>query len=176
LTTTKVDDSQINENKIGDGSSTGGNGSTIGNSVNNSPPRIEYGELDELGRPTGVRATITEDMIKTGTPASSSIKPPGFEGGGPGSPGHARGHLFGNQLGGSGDDPRNLVTLYQNPTNHPAMSGFEGQVRNAVEGGQTVIYSSTPVYQGDNLVPTGVTLNAQGSDGFSLDVTVLNRK
>src|SRR5262245_45819561 len=32
--------------------------------------RIEYGPLDALGRPTGVRATITEDMIGTGTAAN----------------------------------------------------------------------------------------------------------
>src|SRR5262249_48487562 len=40
--------------------------------------RIEYGPLDALGRPTGVRATITEDMIGTGTAANPSITPPGW--------------------------------------------------------------------------------------------------
>jgi len=113
-------------------------------------------------------------IIKTGTPANSSIKPPGFEWGGSDSAGHARGHLLGNQLGGLGDDPRNLVAFYQNPTNHPVMSGFE--VRRAVEFGQTVSYTSTSIYQGDSLVPSRVTISAQGSGGFSLDVTVLNRK
>lgn len=115
-------------------------------------------------------------MIKTGTPANPNIIPPGFEGGGPDSPGHARGHLIGNQLGGSGDDPRNLVTLYQNPTNHPIMSGYERQIRNAVQNGETVIYKSTPIYKGNDLIPVGVTLSAQGSGGFSLNVTVLNKK
>ncbi len=65
-----------------------------------SPKNVIFGELDNLGRPTGVTATITQDMIGTGSKASQSIKPPGFLGGGPGSPGHARGHLLGNQLGG----------------------------------------------------------------------------
>lgn len=145
-------------------------------SEQNNAGNITYGELDDLGRPTGISATITKDMIKTGSPANSSIKPPGFEGGGKDSPGHARGHLLGNQLGGSGDDPRNLVTLFQNPANHPAMSILEGQVRDAVESGQTVIYTATPIYQGDNLVPSGITISAKGSGGFNLSVTVINRK
>ncbi len=136
-------------------------------------PKVIYGELDSLGRPTGINATITSDMIGIGSSASSSIKPPGFLGGGEG---HARGHLFGSQLGGSGKDPRNLVTLYQNPVNTPVMSSFERQVRKAVEAGETINYSVAPIYKGNQLIPSGVTLNANGSEGFQLDVTILNRK
>jgi DNA-entry nuclease len=55
-------------------------------------------------------------MIGTGTSARHSIKPAGFGGQ---KSGHARGHLLGNQLGGSGDDVRNLVTIYQNPVPNP---------------------------------------------------------
>ncbi|MEM9246230.1 MAG: RHS repeat-associated core domain-containing protein, partial [Cyanobacteria bacterium P01_F01_bin.153] len=89
--------------------------------------KIDYGSLDSLGRPTGVTAVITPDMIKTGSPALRSIKPPGFKGG---AAGHARGHLLGSQLGGSGAEPRNLVTIQQNPANTPVMRGFETQIRN----------------------------------------------
>lgn len=135
-------------------------------------PKVNYGELDSLGRPTGINATITSDMIGTGSSASSSIKPPGFLGG---AEGHARGHLLGRQLGGSGKDPRNLVTLHQNPVNTPVMSSFERQVRKAVEAGETVNYSVTPIYKGNQLIPSGVTLNATGSGGFQLYVTILNR-
>ena len=52
----------------------GGSGIESGNSS------IHYGELDSLGRATGVDATITVDMVGTGTPAKSSIKPAGFGG------------------------------------------------------------------------------------------------
>ena len=52
-------------------------------------------ELDKLGRPTGAKAVITNDMIVTGSATSSSITPPGFAGGGKGGAGHARGHLLG---------------------------------------------------------------------------------
>ena len=130
-----------------------------------------YGDLDELGRPTGVRATITEDMIGTGTPASPSIRPPGFQGS---HAGQARGHLLGAQLGGSGTDPRNLVTMQQTPANSPVMRGFENLVRVAVEGGQVVDLTVTPIYSGSGLIPRGITMMAQGSGGFHIAVTILN--
>lgn len=112
-------------------------------------------------------------MIKTGTPANPSITPPGWAGNGT-LYNQARGHLLGAQLGGSGDMAENLVTLQQNWTNSPVMRGFEGQVRSAVESGEVVQYSSTPIYGGNNLIPKGVTLFGSGNNGFNLGVTVLN--
>lgn len=141
-----------------------------------SPGQVIFGELDHLDRPTGITATITKNMIGTGSKASQSIKPPGFMGGGPGSAGHARGHLLGNQLGGSGKDDRNLVTLYQNPINSPLMRDFETSVRVAVEKGEVVRYQVIPIYKGNKLMPEGVTLRGRGTEGFSLDVTIINRK
>jgi hypothetical protein len=41
---------------------------------------IIFGELDELGRPTGVRATIISEMLGTGSQAAQRIRPPGFGG------------------------------------------------------------------------------------------------
>ncbi|EIR7571115.1 DNA/RNA non-specific endonuclease, partial [Salmonella enterica subsp. enterica serovar Agbeni] len=137
------------------------------------PPDIEYGPLDELGRPTGVRATLTKDMMGTGTKANASIEPPGWSGNGT-KYNEARGHLLGKQLGGSGDIPENLVTLQQDPVNSPVMRDFESQVRTAVEKGEIVEYTSTPIYKGDNPVPRGVTMTAKGNQGFNLDVTILN--
>ncbi len=134
---------------------------------------INYGALDELGRPTGVNATITQDMIGTGTPANPEIFPPGWSGNGTVF-NEARGHLLGAQLGGSGDVVENLVTLQQNPANSPIMRGFETSIRNAVENGEVINYSATPIYNGTNLVPRGITLSGSGSGGFSLDVTILN--
>ena len=134
---------------------------------------VDYGTLDALGRPTGVKATITQDMIGTGTDASRKITPPGWSGNGT-EFNEARGHLLGKQLGGSGTEPRNLVTLEQNPVNTPVMRDFETEVRNTVESGQVVNYSATPIYSGDNLAPRAVTLLGQGSDGYNLGVSVLN--
>jgi hypothetical protein len=137
-----------------------------------STPGTALGELDALGRTTGAAATITRDMLNTGTAASRSIRPAGFLGGGAN---HARGHLISRLLGGSGRDPRNLTTLYQNPVNTPVMRGFEQQVANAVRGGQTVRYEVVPIYRGSELIPRGVTLRATGNGGFRLHVTVLNK-
>ena len=131
-----------------------------------------FGELDHLGRPTGVMVDINRNMIGTGTHASQSIRPPAFGGG---VSNHARGHLWGRQLGGPGDDARNLVTLFQNQVNSPVMSTFEGHVRAAIEAGESVRYWAVPIYRGDDLMPIAVTLRARGTAGFSLDVSVLNR-
>jgi filamentous hemagglutinin len=59
------------------------------------------------------------------------------------------------------------VTLFEQ-ANSPAMRGFEMQVANAVRGGQTVTYSVTPIYEGANLIPRGVTITAKGSGNLDL--------
>ncbi|MCP4544346.1 MAG: hypothetical protein GY832_45120, partial [Chloroflexi bacterium] len=135
---------------------------------------IEYGPLDDLGRPTGAQGVITREFLETnpGTSANQSIRPPGFGGG---AAGHARGHLIAKMLGGSGKIPENLVTLIQNPVNSPVMRGFEFQVYNAVARGETVFYQVAPIYAGTSGMPIGVTLSAEGSGGFQLLVTILNR-
>ncbi len=126
---------------------------------------ITYGALDHLGRPTGVTVHITPDMIGAGTHANASILPPGWSGNGI-LHNEARSHLLGRQPGGSGDLTENLETLQQAPANSPVMSGFEGQIRRVVEGGQAVDYLPTSIYLGDELVPRGITLDAQGTGGF----------
>lgn len=142
-------------------------------SVKEGSGSVKYGALDSLGRTTGVEAVITPDMIGTGSPAKSSIRPAGFGGQ---AQGYARGHLLGNQLGGSSNDPRNLMTIFQNPVNHPVMSSIEANVRKAVEGGQFVNYKVTPIYNGNNLIPRGITIQATGDDGFYIYQKILNGK
>lgn len=133
---------------------------------------IDYGALDEFGRPSGISATITEGMIGTGTEAASSIRPPGFDTLPLGN--RARGHLLGNQLGGLGNVPHNLVSIYQNPVNVPQMVVLENAVRKAVEEGQTVTYSVTPVYEGDNPLPVRIHMTAEGDQGFAFDEMIEN--
>lgn len=136
------------------------------------PAFIEYRPLDGQGRPTGIQARIKRP-IRGGTHANPSIRPPGFLGG---AANHARGHLLARQLGGSGDDRRNLVTLIHIPVNTPIMRGFETRVRKAVDARETVLYSVTPNYKGKNPMPASVTINARGNKGFSLTVTFPNRE
>lgn len=128
--------------------------------------------VDNLGRPTGITARITPDMIRTGTKAPDYVRPPGFLGG---AAGQARGHLLAKVLGGSGTESRNIVALIGNPVNAPAMRGFEAVVQGAVESGKTVDYVVTPLYKGDELMPAAVQIVATSSEGLEIAGTVLNK-
>lgn len=129
------------------------------------------GSLDNLGRPTGVTATIRPESLSLGTPANPSIRPPGFKGR---DANHARGHLLARMLGGAGDEARNLVTMFQRNANHPNMSNFERKIRDAVKSGEVVNFRTIPIYSGNKKMPTGVTLTARGSKGLYLDVSIPN--
>lgn len=133
---------------------------------------IEYHELDRLGRPTGADALLKKSMINTGTSANREIRPPGFISGPRYD--HSRGHLIAKQFGGSGDDERNLVTLFQFPVNDPYMNYYELKIRKALNHGETVRYRVTPHYVGDELIPESVELEAKGaSKNTTIDFTVL---
>lgn len=120
-----------------------------------------------------VSKLLTKNMLRTGTSANRRIIPPGFTDGTV----QARGHLIANVLGGSGNTPRNLTTLWSN-ANYPVMRRFEAEVQRAVEAGQTVRYQVTPIYRGSELIPRGVTMRAIGSGTTPLSrhITVLNLK
>ena len=102
----------------------------------NSNGWITYHSLDRLKRATGADALLKPAMVNTGTSANKDIRPAGFISG---KANHSRGHLIGRQMGGSGDDPRNLTTLYQNPVNTPYMTKYENQIRAALDRGDTCI-------------------------------------
>ncbi|MFY1678351.1 DNA/RNA non-specific endonuclease [Streptomyces sp. WMMC905] len=72
-------------------------------------------------------------------------------------------------------DKRNFVTMHAY-ANSPVMRGFELQVRDAVKAGENILYRATPIYSGSNPPPLGVRLSGRGNAGFSLDVTIVNRK
>lgn len=118
-----------------------------------------YSEPDALGRPQGASALITPADIGTGTAANHSIRPPGFEHGNHPYH-HQRGHLIGNQLGGDGNHPLNLVTI-TGGTNHPHMERLEAQVRAHVEAGNYVDLTVTPIYHGNNPVPDAIHYHAR---------------
>ncbi len=87
-------------------------------------PLVEGGiTYDALGRPTGLQAVLTPENAIGGTEAGSV--PPATEAPRAGTRGSrrrtSRGYLLGNQLGGSGTDPRNIAIIYQNGANTPGM-------------------------------------------------------
>lgn len=147
-------------------------GTSVVSDVTKQGGQAVYQGVDNLGRPTGITARVTPDMIRTGSDAMRAPTPPGFGGQ---AAGHARGHLLANVLGGSGKLSENLVTLINNPVNSPVMRGFEMSVAKAVEGGQIIDYAVTPLYRGAEAMPEAVQIIAKGSEGFDLAVTILNR-
>ena len=122
---------------------------------------ITYHSLDRLKRATGADALLKPAMVNTG------------------KANHSRGHLIGRQMGGSGDDPRNLTTLYQNPVNTPYMTKYENQIRAALDRGETVRYRVTPVYNGNDLLAEKIILEAKSlktNSPIDFSVTILNKQ
>lgn len=116
-------------------------------------------------------------MINTGTSANRAIRPPGFISGPKYD--HSRGHLIAKQFGGSGDNPQNLVTLYQYPVNDPYMNFYELEIRHALNKGETVRYRVIPQYTGQELIPEMIVLEAKGlNPNTTLDfkVAIPNKK
>ncbi|MEZ4330070.1 MAG: DNA/RNA non-specific endonuclease [Polyangiales bacterium] len=111
-------------------------------------PEVLYHAPDSLGRPTGLTALVTPQDLGTGTAANGSIRPPGWEGGlHPHH--HNRAHLLGNALGGSGDEPRNLITMTSG-SNHPHMYVPEAAVADHVRAGNFANVEVTVHYHGDS--------------------------
>ncbi|MET7484287.1 LamG-like jellyroll fold domain-containing protein [Streptomyces sp. NPDC005538] len=136
--------------------------------VHNCGDDPEYGELDEHGRATGVRARLTKDNI--GGKTDPQVDPAGWESG----KGYNRAHLLGAQLGGSNKLPENFVTMHAY-ANSPIMRGVENRVAAAVKGGEIVDYSVRPIYEGDNPLPLAVIIRATGDQGLSIAKVVMNR-
>jgi hypothetical protein len=130
----------------------------------NLRPSIRYREPNASGQAAGVTATITSPMIGTGTKAYWRLTPPGWQGNGK-LYNEARAHLFAKDLGGSGRDMRNLVTLTHKGANTPQMQSFEQGVAQRARAGEVVEYSATPLYGPGALPPAAVLLTAVGSRG-----------
>lgn len=125
-------------------------------------PDVRYGQPTALEQATRVMATLTAPMLAFGTETDRRQTPPGWQGNG-NRFNEARGHLLAKQLGGSGSDPRNLVTLTQRPSNSPEMRSFEDRVKRKVRTGEVVEYSATPLYDRGVLPPSRILLTAFGS-------------
>lgn len=133
-------------------------------------PRIFNRELNSRGQPGVGSATVVADVLGTGTDVNQRLKPAGWRGnstanGKANKDVEARGHIIAKQLGGSGSDIRNLMTLTQNPTNSPQMRRFENEVARLARAGNVVELQVTPLYDDAILAPSGVLMVEMGSDG-----------
>jgi hypothetical protein len=83
-----------------------------------------------------------------------------------------RGHLLAAQLGGSGEDLRNLVPLYPN-ANRNVMKPYEDDLAKRIQGGQTIFYMVTADYSGKNPIPTQLQLSWVSSTGERSDMVTI---
>ena len=124
-----------------------------------------YSDLDELGRCGVAYANICKELMPTEKRGNiSAVKPSGWQKAEydfvDGRYLYNRCHLIGFQLAGENANPRNLITgtRYMNVQ---GMLPFENMVADYVdETDNHVLYRVTPVFEGDNLVASGVVMEA----------------
>ena len=142
-----------------------------------------YGELDGLGRCTTAFANIGKDLM----PAEKrgpigEVKPTGWQTAKydnvDGKYLYNRCHLIGYQLTGENANEKNLITGTRY-LNVDGMLPFENMVADYIkETNNHVLYRVTPVFSGDNLVASGVQMEAKSvednGDGILFNVYCFN--
>lgn len=126
----------------------------------------QYSELDSLGRCGTTIASIGKDIMPTGEREYiGSVKPTGWQVSKydwvDGKYLYNRCHLIGYQLSGENANDRNLITgtRYMNVQ---GMLPFENMVADYVkETNNHVLYRVTPIFEGNNLVASGVLMEAK---------------
>lgn len=144
----------------------------------------EIGDFDSLGRTTAANALLgTELMPEEERGDISGIHPTGwqqrFYANVPGGALYNRSHLVGHQFTGN-DQPENLMTGTQ-WFNQTAMLPFENFVADYIEQTDNhVRYRITPVYDGDNLLASGIYMEAfsieDNGEGVQFNIFVPNRQ
>lgn len=157
-----------------------------------------YSELDSLGRCGPAYANIGIDTMPTEERESiGMIKPSGWHtvkyNNISGKYLYNRCHLIGFQLTGENANEKNLITCTRQ-TNTGSMLDFENKVASYIkETKNHVLYRATPIFEGDNLVASGIQLEAISvedmgkgikfnvfiynvQDGITIDYTTGNSK
>lgn len=143
----------------------------------------KYSELDKLGRCGPAYANISLDTMPTEKRGSiGMIKPSGW---------HTvkydivdgkylynRCHLIGYQLAGENANEKNLITCTRS-ANAKTMLEFENQVAEYVkETSNHVLYRVTPIFKDDNLLASGIQMEAysveDNGQGVQFNVYVYN--
>ena len=143
-----------------------------------------YSDLDSLGRCGVAYVNICKEIMPTEERgAIGMVKPSGwhtvkYNDRIDGNYLYNRCHLIGYQLAGENANEKNLITgtRYLNVT---GMLPFENEVADYVEStGNHVLYRVTPIFDGDNLVASGVQMEAESVEdkgaGVSFNVYVYN--
>lgn len=126
----------------------------------------KYSDLDKLGRCGEAYANIGQDIMPTEERGSiGSVKPSGWHtvkyDNVDGKYLYNRCHLIGFQLAGENANNKNLITGSRY-LNVDGMLPFENLVADYVkETNNHVLYRVTPIFEGNNLVATGVLMEAK---------------
>lgn len=126
----------------------------------------EYSDLDSLGRCESAYASIGEDLMPTEKRGSiGQVKPTGWHtvkyDNVDGKYLYNRCHLIGYQLSAENANSKNLITgtRYMNTE---GMLPFENMVADYIhETGNHVMYRVTPIFEGNDLVASGVQMEAE---------------
>ena len=142
-----------------------------------------YSELDALNRCGVVMACVGQDIMPTEERGSiGQVKPTGWQtvkyACVDGKYLYNRCHLIGFQLTGEHANERNLITGTRY-LNVEGMLPFENMVADYVtETGNHVLYRVTPIFEGNNLVASGVQMEAQSvedeGEGIQFNVYCYN--
>ncbi len=142
-----------------------------------------YSDLDSLGRCGAAYANVGIDTMPTEDRGSiGSIKPSGWHtvkyDNVDGKYLYNRCHLIGYQLTAENANPKNLITGTRY-LNVEGMLPFENMVADYIkETKHHVLYRVTPIFEGNNLVATGVHMEAYSvedkGEGISYNVFVYN--
>ena len=131
-----------------------------------------YAPLDSLGRCGVAFASLARELMPTEERGDiNSVTPSGWEYGGRsnnkrygGEWLYNRCHLIGHQLAGEDANEKNLITGTRY-LNIEGMLPFENQIADYIkETGNHVMYRVTPIYDGENLVASGVLM-----EGYSVE-------
>lgn len=131
----------------------------------------EYGELDALGRVTEANAVLGQELMPDKEREDiSGVKPTGWQqakyANVDGGWLYNRSHLIGFQLTGENANPKNLMTGTRY-FNVEGMLPFENYVANYIEEtGNLVRYRITPVFEGNNLLASGVFMEALSIEDY----------
>ena len=123
----------------------------------------QYSDLDYLGRVGPAYANIGTDLMPDAPREPLYAKPSGWHSVKydhvDGKYLYNRCHLIGFQLTGENDNERNLITCM----NTPVMTKFENEVADYLteHPENHVLYRVTPIYQGTNLLASGVVMEAK---------------
>lgn len=124
-----------------------------------------YSNLDDLDRPQVAYANISRDLMpNTKRGSIGTVKPAGWHTirykGIDGKYLYNRCHLIGYQLTGENANRKNLITGTRY-LNVEGMLPFENEVSDYIKKtNHHVLYRVTPIYDGDNLIASGVQMEA----------------